>query len=184
MSVLTTAHSLVSCGLFHFIVVLSLQVKGVNVDLLGFALLDQRLILRFSLFLISSGINAHDGNLLLCIDKHFLSCSFSNVNVIYNVSLDLINCHCFLTFGFGDLNTCSFLSFHELNFHHCVGLDLILLLVNLCSFNVLSQLIERTFILSLHLCQLLLLFVFNLQLKVFLLFYMVFVVKVNVNLLV
>jgi hypothetical protein len=111
--------------------------------------------------------------LLLCVDKHLWSCCFRIINPSNSFSFNLVYYNLLLTLCLSDSNWSLFLCFNFQYFSLCLCLDFRLLLINFCSFNLLVKLIHFSLIVSLECCKILLLFIFNRQFFVFLIFNMV-----------
>jgi len=160
---MSSSKCLVCLSFLELVLMLSISVDSVEVRLFCFAFLDESLILGFSFDFISLSVNSHNCNLLVGIDHQLLSCCFSFVKVVDGISFNLINYDSLFSLSFGDQYRGFFIGLLASDLLHGLSRQLILLFVNLCSLNVLSQLVHCSFVLSLQISQILLFFVFHLK---------------------
>lgn len=128
---------------------LPLGFERLDIAGLSLALSNESCVLRLRLVEVSLCFNSHDSNLLVSIDNKLLSISLSIIDFSNSIGLDLVDHDLLHTFSLGDEDRCIFLCLRLGDLFVGVGFELLLLLVNLCSRDLLLQLIKLSLVDSL-----------------------------------
>jgi len=153
--------------------VLSLSVNSPQVDLLCITFLNKSIVFGLGLLVVSVGLDAHDCDLLLSLDKHLLGLSLGLIDQSNCIGLNLIDDNVLLTLCLGQQNCCLLFSLYSGDIFFSVSLQFVLLLINPGSLDILTQLIHSSFVTSLEIGKLLLLFVLEGQFLVLVILLMV-----------
>jgi len=152
---------------------LSLGINSIKIGQLSLALLRQSLIFRFRFLVVCWSVNLHNLNLLLGVNQHFLSISPSLIDVSNSIGFNFV-CHNFLlTLGLSNHDGGVLFSLYFKHVFVCIGLQNLLLWINLGSLDLGSQLEHFSFIVSLLISEFLVLLIFERKFLVFLLFLVV-----------
>lgn len=173
LGVFTRAKSLVSGSFVELVLMLSLSVHGIQVRKLSIALLLQGLVLRLIFFVVGFRINLHDLNLLVSVDQHLLSLSLGLVDVSNGISLNFVNNNFLLTIGLGEQDGGILLRLYFKNIFICIGLQNLLLRVNLGSLDLSFELKHLSLVVSLLVCKFLVFLILKGKLLVLLFFFVV-----------
>jgi hypothetical protein len=169
----TRAELLIGLSLLHLVVVLSLGIDSAQVCLLCRTFLNKSIVFSLGLLVLGISFDTHDGNLLLGLDEELLGLSLGLIHQSDCISLDLIDHNALLTPGSGQQNCCLLFCLDSGDIFLSTGLQLVLLLINPGSLDILTQLIHPSFVTSLKIGELLLLLILEGQCLVLVILLMV-----------